>query len=132
MDAPAGSAALPRVTLVRADVPGAALVGTLSTGFASPLPVVDSEGRFTGFLSVEVLRGPEWPWRRVAAAPAGELVAGSSLLILESESLVRGLRVMARCGARTLALVDPSGVLQGVLRDVDALRVFAQPRAESG
>jgi CBS domain-containing protein len=127
-DAPAAVAALPRVTLVRADVPGAVLVGTINE---SPwrLPVVDDEGRFVGFLSPDALRGPEWPWRRLALAKASELVSGGSLLVREEESLGRSLRVMARRGARALALIEPSGVLQGVLRDVDALRALARAGA---
>jgi hypothetical protein len=125
MDAPAALSALPRVTLVRADVPGPVLASTLNES-AWRLPVVDEADRFLGFLSSDILRGPQWPWRRLALATARELVADASLLILEGESLGRGLRVMARRGARALALIEPSGVLRGVLRDVDALRAVAR------
>ena len=128
MGAPAGSAALTRWTVVRADVPGMALV-SLSGSTPWPLPVVDDSDRFLGFVSSAQLERPKWPWHRIAVTLAREFVAGASLLVPEVEPLGRALRMMARRGARSLALVDPSGVLRGVLTDVDALHAAAHPDA---
>jgi CBS domain-containing protein len=120
MEAAAASAALLRVTLVRGDVPGPELI-ELARNATRHLPIVDDADRFLGFVTPKLLDEARWPFHRVAVALAREVAAGASLLVLETEPLGRALRLMARRGARSVALVDPDGVLQGVLTDVDAL-----------
>jgi CBS domain-containing protein len=54
---------------------------------------------------------------------------GVSLSVSEIEPLGSVLRLMARRGARSVALIDASGVLQGIVLDVDALRAIASLKA---
>jgi CBS domain-containing protein len=125
ISAPAASAALRQVTLVRSDVPGAALV-ELAKSTPWRLPVVGEDDRFLGFVSHRLLEGPQWPWHRIKITPASDLVAGASLTVLETERLGHALRWMAGRGARSLALVDALGRFRGLLSDVDALRAARQ------
>jgi hypothetical protein len=124
-DAPAAAAALHRVTLVRADVPSSAIRG-LSDDPARPLPVLDGE-RFLGFVTRRRIQVPRWPWSREATARAADLATGASLRVPETEPIGLALRLMARRGARVLALVDRAGIVQGVLFDVDGLRLLRRP-----
>ena len=127
MDAPAGSAALSDVTLVRADVRWPTLI-ILSQAAPWPLPVVDSGDRFIGFVPRGLLATPTLPWHQFATTLAGELAAEESLVALETETVGDALRLMARRGARSIALVDPSGLLRGIVCDVDALQAIAADR----
>ena len=114
----------PRVTLVRADVPSSAIRG-LSDVPAHPLPVLDGEW-FLGVATRRRLQVPRWPWAREVIARAADLAVGASLRVPETEPIGLAMRLMARRGARVLALVDPVGVVQGVLFDLDGLRLLAR------
>lgn len=119
----AASAALGRVTIVREDVPTEILLA-LSNGPPWLVPIVDGSDRFLGFVSATRLAKSRSSGRGASATLAGEIAVGASMLALESAPLAHALRVMARRGARSLALVDRSGVVRGVLSDVDALRAL--------
>lgn len=121
--APAVLGSRVRVTVVRGDVPTTALA-QLERDPTWPAPVVDAGDRFIGFLR-ERGPSPRWPWHRSAPSFAAEMAACPTRVVRETEPLERALRVMAHCGARYLALIDSKGVLQGVLLDVDALRLVA-------
>lgn len=130
-EAPAASVARRQVTLVRGDVPGS-VIAVLLREEPWPLPVVDHEDRFLGFVSPRLLAQPRWPWQGARTLPAREVVMGASLFAPESESLANVLRVMARRGARSIALVDrSSGAVQGILFDVDALRALVSARTQA-
>jgi len=128
-DAPAATAALSEVTLVRADVRAPALIMLSQLG-PSRVPVVDGRDRFLGFVSPRLLEGPTWPWHRLAATLAGEVVSEASLFALETVTVGDVLRLMARRGARSVALVDRSGLLQGIVLDVDALRAMGSAETQ--
>jgi hypothetical protein len=124
LDAPAAAAAMPHVLLVREDVRATHFVPLTAT--IPWLPVVSRNEKFLGFVSPDLLTVPHWPWHRIVTPQAGDVLRGASLTMLETEPLGHVLRFMARRGARVLALVDPAGVLQGMLSDVDALRAAAR------
>jgi CBS-domain-containing membrane protein len=126
LDAPAASAAMATVTVVRADCPAAAVAGLAPTPHR-PVAVVDDQDRFLGFLS-SVHDRPGWPAARLDSALAREVATGPALLLLETEPMAQALRLMATRGVRALALVDASGAVQGVLLDLDALRAIGRRR----
>jgi hypothetical protein len=126
LDAPAGSAAVMSATFLRADVGGPLLQEVLREA-RRPLAVVDQNDGFLGFASDAVAA----PFSRsLAALPTARDVAkGGFLRLVETAPLGFALRMMARAGARSLALVSESGAACGVLWDVDALQAVAHALA---
>jgi hypothetical protein len=113
--------ASPRVVAAHESVP---LKRIIEVDAASlPVPVVDDDGRFVGFV-----RPPEpdvgLPPRLVRSLPASELIFGRSLWIRDGASVSDALRAMAAHHARALAIVDPRGRLRGIVRDIDGLRAL--------
>jgi len=124
MEAPAGSAAAPCTTFLRADLTGPMLDDVVRDA-RRPLPVVDRHGGFVGFVS-----GAGAPLalsqRMAGARTARDVAKGGFLRLVETAPVGFALRMMARAGARSLALVDESGAARGVLWDVDALHAVAR------
>jgi hypothetical protein len=92
---------------------------------ASPLLVFDDADRFQGFVSSAQRTLPQWPWSGPGPVVARDLANGRALLVPETATVGSALRLMARRGARWLAVVDASGALRGALSDVAALSALA-------
>jgi CBS domain-containing protein len=118
--APAASLASSHVALVRDDVPGGVILD-LAERTAPPLVVIDERDRFLGFVSLGLRALPQWPWVRFGQGVARDFTKGRALFVLETAPVISALRLMARRGARWLALVDATGAAQGVISDVAAL-----------
>jgi predicted transcriptional regulator len=125
-DMPVGSIAPAQVTLVRAEVPVAALESLVPSELL--VPVVDQAGRFLGFFAASHVAGAGVPLppRLARAMPVGARSFGSSLLVHEGTPWPQAVRFMARRHGRVLAITDESGVVRSVLTDLDALRAVAK------
>jgi hypothetical protein len=118
-----GSIAPLRVTLVRAEVPVVALDSLVPRELV--VPVIDEAGRFQGFFAPGRVVGPPLPPRLARTLPVGARLFGTTLLVHESTPWLQAVRLMARRRGRVLAITDDSGVVRGVLSDLDALRAIA-------
>jgi hypothetical protein len=125
-EAAVGSIAPVHVTLVRAEVPVAALESLVPRELA--VPVIDEVGRFLGFFATGRTLGPLLPPRLERAMPVGARVFGATLLVHEGTPWPQAARLMARLRGRAVAITDESGAVRGVLRDLDALRAMAAAR----
>jgi hypothetical protein len=124
LNAPAGMAAVASATFLRADLRGAWLDEVMREA-RRPVPVVDRSDGFVGFVPGG---GAPLPLSRCLDGPptARDVAKGGFLRIVETAPLGFALRMMARAGARSLALVSETGAARGILWDVDALHAIAQ------
>jgi hypothetical protein len=122
-EAAVGAIAPSRVTLARAEVPVAALESLVPPELL--VPVIDEAGRFLGFFAAGHAISPALPPRLARAMPVGARLFGSTLLVHEGTPWPQAVRLMARRRGRVLAITDESGVVRGVLSDLDALRAMA-------
>jgi hypothetical protein len=111
------------VTLARAEVPVAALESLVPP--ERLVPVIDEAGRFLGFFAAGHAISPALPPRLARAMPVGACLFGTTLLVHEGTPWPQAVRLMARRRGRILAITDESGVVRGVLTDLDALRAMA-------
>jgi CBS-domain-containing membrane protein len=93
-----------------------------SGGAPAMAPVVDEGGRFLGFVEAAEASATSAQPRLARTLPPEALIFGRSLWVRYGTPLRAALRTMAARHSRVLALVDDEGRLQGLLRDVDALR----------
>lgn len=116
------------------------IVETMKQWKVSALPVLAGEGRVVGVVSeadllpkeefresdpdrLEQLRRVD-DVRRAEAVTAGELMTSPALTVRANATLSQAARTMARESVKRLPVVDPHGVLQGIVSRADLLKVF--------
>lgn len=108
------------------------IAGDLSFRSAAPLlpeepwalPVVDTRGRFSGFVSRATAGDSGLPPRLSGVMRVGDMAIGHALAIGEDRSLREATEAMALRHGRALALVDSEGGVRGLLTDLEALRAW--------
>ncbi|MFF2009577.1 CBS domain-containing protein [Streptomyces sp. NPDC058195] len=132
-----------RVVAVRPGAGFKEIVAAMGRWKVTALPVIEGEGRVVGIVSeadlvlkeelrdrrlglVEQLRRPD------AAAKAGsdraaDLMTSPAVTVGLHASLPQAARLMATRHVKRLPVVDPQGVIQGVVSRSDLLKVFLRP-----
>lgn len=128
-DVSAGAVSSVAVICAHRDVPASEVLSRLPPQWGA-VPIVDTQDRFLGFLSVTRMANIDLPPRIVQSLPVGELTFGRALAIPEDEALRSAIRSMAVHRARVIALLDGAGVVRGMLTDMDALRALAHSRRD--
>lgn len=119
-----GSIAPSQVTLVRAEVPVAAMESLVPP--EQLVPVIDEAGRFQGFFAAGHAAGAPLPPRLARTMPVGTRLFGSALVVHEGTPWPQAVRLMAHRRGRVLAITDESGIVRSVWSDLDALRAMAR------
>ncbi|MFB6441635.1 CBS domain-containing protein [Streptomyces sp. NPDC056411] len=116
------------------------IVETMERWQVSALPVLAGEGRVVGVVSeadllpkeefresdpdrLEQLRRVD-DVRRAEAVTAGELMSSPAHTVRADATLSQAARTMARESVKRLPVVDPHGMLRGIVSRADLLKVF--------
>ncbi|MFI2435886.1 CBS domain-containing protein [Streptomyces sp. NPDC018693] len=128
------------VVAVETGTPFKDVARALRLWHVSALPVVDSAHHVLGIVSEadllpkeefratapddHTLRRRGADLARAGARTAEELMTAPAVTAGENDTLAQAARTMARCGVKRLPVVDPEGVLTGIVSRSDLLKVF--------
>ena len=129
-DLPAGAVSSAAFTCARRDVPARAVLSLLESQ-PWPVPIVDAQDQFLGFVSVSQVTGLDLPRRIAWSLPVGEATFGHALAVREGGALRSAIHAMALHQSRSVVLLDGTGIVRGLLTDIDALRAITLARSRA-